>query len=306
MRFLKIFFNFINLVLDKINLIIIPKHFYTPIVDLKTLKKSKLLDKVDFEKINYNTKSNIKYFLSLRKYIKYFEKNNNYDFAIKNKLGLGYGDIDSIILQSIIKKNQFKNILEIGSGTSTYCIIKVLENNSNFKMTIIDPLPNLKLKKFLKNKKNIHLIEKKLEEVDIKNILNIRPDFLFIDSSHTVKQLNDVDLIYTRLLPKIKNCIIHIHDIFFPYLYQCNLKTSPWYQWSETQLLYCYLLNNFKCKVILDTSQIFHNNKKILKRIFPKFKLAKFKKGFRIDSDFMNDSKNKKIHSYPASIYLKQ
>ena len=32
----------------------------------------------------------------------------------------------------------------------------------------------------------------------------------------------------------------------------------------------------------------------------------KFKKGFRIDSDFMNDSKNKKTHSYPASIYLKQ
>ncbi len=306
MKILKSIFNFINLVLDKINLIIIPKHFYTPITDIKNVKNSKLLNKVDFKEINFNNKKNTKYFLNLRNNIKYFEKKNNYKFAVENNLGLGYGDIDSIILQSVVKKNQFKNILEIGSGASTYCIIKALNEKKNFKMTIIDPYPSHKLKNFLKLKKNIRLIERKLEEVNHNIIFNLKPDFVFIDSSHTVKQLNDVDFIYTRLLPKIKNCIIHIHDIFFPYLYQCNLKSSPWYQWSETQLLYCYLLNNNKSKIMLDTSQLFHNNKKILKKILPKFKLAKFDKGFRLDSDFMNQRNDRDIPSYPASIYLKQ
>ena len=43
-------------------------------------------------------------------------------------------------------------------------------------------------------------------------------DFLFIDSTHTLKIGSDVSKIYLDIIPKLKpGIIVHIHDIYFPY-----------------------------------------------------------------------------------------
>ena len=163
-------------------------------------------------------------------------------------------------------------------------MLQALKNlNYKFEILIIDPFITKKLELLLKDFPNASIIKKKAEEIELEE--NLKP-------------LGDVDFIYNRLLPKIKNCLIHIHDIYFPYLYQSNLKENPWYQWSETQLLYCYLTNNDQSKIVLDTSELFHNKKEILEKIFPNIKLAKFDKGLRTDKE---DDRY-----FPASIYLQQ
>ena len=148
------------------------------------------------------------------------------------------------------------------------------------------------------DKKN-YINKKNIEEVPTKKILDFRADFLFIDTTQTVKPLSDVECIYTRILPNIKKCIIHIHDIYFPYLYQNNLHKKTYMQWSETMLLYCYLLNNKKTKIILSMPHIFHENKNLLNKFFKSWKLAKFNFGLQTDYG------NSKSH-FPSSIYLKQ
>ena len=296
-------FKYLTLTLNRFlsifKLIIVPIHYYTPLTELKIIPNHKLLEKADFSKINYDQSESLLFLNNLIKHIQYFSKLNHFNIGQLNKYGKGYGYLESIILQSMIAKIKPTKIIEIGSGVSTFCMISALRDlDYEFEMLVVDPFVSSQLEKLVNKNSNITIIKEKAENVQISEYLNFNADFLFIDTSHTVRPMGDVDFIYNRLLPKINNCIIHIHDIFFPYLYQSNLKDNPWYQWSETQLLYCYLTNNIKSKIILDTSELFHNKKEVFTKIFPNVKLAKFEKGLRIDKD--------KNRYFPASIYLEQ
>jgi hypothetical protein len=289
----------INFILSYINIIIVPLHYYTPIINLKNIQK-KLLKRVDFKLINYKEENSVKLINILKKDIMFFEKKNYYNKYNNNNYGPGYGYTESIILQALIKKKQIKRIVEIGSGISTFCIIDALKytKDKKFKILSIEPNPSKEISN-IKLKNKFILIKKKIEEISVKKITNFNPDFLFVDTSHAVKPLSDVEYIYTRLLPNIRKCIIHIHDIYFPYLYQNNLKTSSYMQWTESQLLYCYLINNKKSKIILSLPQLFHDKKNIFKNIFNEWKPAYFKNGLQV---------NKKKHGryFPSSVYLKQ
>lgn len=289
----------LNKFLSIFRLILVPLHYYTPLTELKDISNQKLLEKADFSKINYDQSESLSFLNSLEKFIQYFSNLDHFNIGQLNKYGKGYGYLESIILQSMIAEIKPKKIIEIGSGISTFCMLSALkELNYKFEMLIVDPFVSKELETLVSKNINITIIKEKAENVELNNYLNFYADFLFIDTSHAVKPLGDVDFIYNRLLPKINNCIIHIHDIYFPYLYQNNLKENPWYQWSETQLLYCYLTNNNKSKIILNTSELFHNKKDVYKKIFPNIKLAKFEKGLRIDKDI--------DRYFPSSIYLQQ
>lgn len=296
-------FKYLILTLNKFlsifKLIMVPIHYYTPLTELKIIPNHKLLEKADFSKINYDQSESLLFLDNLIKHIQYFSKLDHFNIGQLKQYGKGYGYLESIILQSMIAKIKPTKIIEIGSGVSTFCMISALKDlDCEFEMLVVDPFVSKQLEKLVSKNSNITIIKEKAENVEIRDYLNFNADFLFIDTSHAVRPLGDVDFIYNRLLPKINNCIIHIHDIFFPYLYQSNLKENPWYQWSETQLLYCYLTNNIKSKIILDTSELFHNKKEVFTKIFPNVKLAKFEKGLRIDKD--------KDRYFPASIYLEQ
>tara|TARA_Y100000389_G_C17452646_1_gene515917 strand:+ start:1128 stop:2048 length:921 start_codon:yes stop_codon:yes gene_type:complete len=289
----------LNRFLSIFKLIIVPIHYYTPLTELKIIPNHKLLEKADFSKINYDQSESLLFLNNLIKHIQYFSKLDHFNIGQLKQYGKGYGYLESIILQSMIAKIKPTKIIEIGSGVSTFCMISALRDlDYEFEMLVVDPFVSSQLEKLVNKNSNITIIKEKAENLQISEYLNFNADFLFIDTSHAVRPLGDVDFIYNRLLPKISNCIIHIHDIFFPYLYQSNLKENPWYQWSETQLLYCYLTNNSKSKIILDMSELFHNKKEVFTKIFPKAKLAKFEKGLRIDKD--------KDRYFPASIYLEQ
>ncbi len=289
----------LNKFLSIFRLILVPLHYYTPLTELKDISNQKLLEKADFSKINYDQNESLLFLNNLENHIQYFSKLDHFNIGQLNKYGKGYGYLESIILQSMIAEIKPKKIIEIGSGISTFCMLSALkELNYKFEMLIVDPFVSKELETLVSKNINITIIKEKAENVELNNYLNFYADFLFIDTSHAVKPLGDVDFIYNRLLPKINNCIIHIHDIYFPYLYQNNLKENPWYQWSETQLLYCYLTNNNKSKIILNTSELFHNKKDVYKKIFPNIKLAKFEKGLRIDKDI--------DRYFPSSIYLQQ
>jgi hypothetical protein len=294
--------EYINSLLSCINLLFVPLHYYTPIKNIKNIQKNKLLKKIEFSKINFNKNKSISFLKSMQKQILIFKNRNVYEklHNNKNSHGPGYGKIESIILQSVINKKKIKRVLEIGSGISTFCILDSLNisNNINYKVMCIEPNPSDSLLNLAKEEK-IRLIKKNIEEVPTKKILDFRADFLFIDTTHTVKPLSDVEFIYTRILPNIKNCIIHIHDIYFPYLYQNDLHKKSYMQWSETMLLYCYLLNNKKTKIILSMPHIFHENKNIFKELFKSWKLAKFRYG--LQKNLWDNNAH-----FPSSVYLQQ
>ena len=67
-------------------------------------------------------------------------------------------------------------------------------------------------------------------------------------------------------------------------------------------MLYCYLLNNSKSKLLLSLPQIFHDKKnKVFSELFDDWKEPLFEDGFEVHS-----RKNNKKVFFPSSVYLLQ
>ena len=115
------------------------------------------------------------------------------------------------------------------------------------------------------NDKNlVRLRESKLQDVDLEvfSALNAG-DILFIDSSHVCKVNSDVNYIFFKIMPLLKNGVyIHFHDIFYPFEY-----SKEWiYEgrtWNESYFLRAFLSYNSAFRIVFFTSfmQYFYKNR---------------------------------------------
>ena len=81
-------------------------------------------------------------------------------------------------------------------------------------------------------------------------------DIWFIDSTHTVKVGSDCLYIYLKVMPEIhRNIIVHSHDVALPYALPAS-KTERHIYWTEQYLLYAYLLDNPKARVLTGSNYI--------------------------------------------------
>ena len=64
------------------------------------------------------------------------------------------------------------------------------------------------------------LIEQSVEQLAPALLADLgENDILFIDSSHCVRLASDVNFLYLQVLPRLRpGVIVHIHDIYLPYL----------------------------------------------------------------------------------------
>ncbi|OGR56380.1 MAG: hypothetical protein A3I11_04205 [Elusimicrobia bacterium RIFCSPLOWO2_02_FULL_39_32] len=196
--------------------------------------------------------------------------NKFYHEAVLNHLGPGFGDIEAQTLHAVIRTFKPKQIIEIGSGISTYCMIKACELNDretlqNTMLTSIDPFPFREIR----NMSKIKLISQEVQTVPLELFLRLdKGDFLFIDSTHTVKVGSDVNYLILEVLPRLKSgVIIHFHDIFFPYDYQRDILQTFFY-WNETSLLRAFLIFNQRARIIFSLSQLHYECRVALKEIF--------------------------------------
>jgi predicted O-methyltransferase YrrM len=274
----------------KFKLIILPAHYYVPISNILDLKKDKSWQK----KSNlYGIKINLnQQIANIRKIVLPFKddykKGELYDKAQKLNAGPGYGVIEAQALYGVIKYFKPKKIIEIGSGVSTYIMLNADAKN----IVCIEPYPS----KFLKKNTKLTLIKKKLQHCDNKMFENLsKGDFLFIDSTHTLKIGSDVSKIYLDIIPKLKpGIIVHIHDIYFPYNFQRDANNTM-FQWLETQMLQALLVNNSKLEILFCMSHLHYKNPDQLKKIFPMYYPQKDNNGISLNND---------RGFFPSSIYL--
>ena len=141
-----------------------------------------------------------------------------------NNPNFGAGDVDFYYL--IIRKFKPRRIIEVGSGFSTMVCLKAMEQNIQegiqTELTCIEPFEM----PFLNQEKNITLIRKPVEEVNLELFQSLEEnDILFIDSSHIIRPGNDLLHIFFEIFPILKKgVIIHIHDIFSPRHYPKELS----------------------------------------------------------------------------------
>ncbi len=107
-------------------------------------------------------------------------------------------------------------IVEIGSGFSTLIALEAVERNGRGQVHCIEPFP----RPFLQSdsRVNLHAVRAQDITADFLNDLLRDGDFLFIDSTHTVKSGSDCLQIYLRLLPALRrDLFVHVHDVFLPF-----------------------------------------------------------------------------------------
>lgn len=289
---------------SRLGLFIYPNHYYSPVADVNQLEKLKdfWANKSELPAIHFDLDEQVTKLHDIcLPFQKEFIGNKNYTDAVKNHFGPGYGFIEAQALYSFIRSKKPKKIIEVGSGVSTYCMLKAndinkKEENTETQITCIDPFPS----DMIKALQNIDLIKKKVQSVPVSTFKELSAgDFLFIDSSHTVRPGGDVNYLILEVLPRLSSGVfVHFHDIFLPFDYPRNvLKT--YFQWMETSLLRAFLINNHKVRIIFCLSQLHYDRQEALKEIFPEYIPADDENGLEIGS---NTDPNKK--HFPASIYL--
>jgi hypothetical protein len=168
---------------------------------------------------------------------KFFWKNSQYSFC------------DAMSYYCFCRMLKPKNIIEIGSGFSTLIAVEAIEKNHSGQIHCIEPYP----REFLRREKNISLQLSKAQEIEPEFLNDYLKDgdFLFIDSTHTVKTGSDCLHIYLRILPKIRrNIFVHVHDVHLPFGMPKEWLLNRQIFWTEQYLLMAFLIDNPKSSLL--------------------------------------------------------
>jgi hypothetical protein len=156
---------------------------------------------------------------------------------------------DAMAYYSMLRHVKPKHVLEVGSGFSTLVALAALSKNGSGSISCIEPFPMPWLEKFTP-KVMLHKNRAQVFEADFFNEQLEDGDVFFIDSTHTVKAGSDCLHLYLRILPKLRaDLMVHAHDIYLPFPMPRSDFERHIY-WTEQYLLYAYLLDNPRVKVL--------------------------------------------------------
>lgn len=289
---------------QKLNLTILPYHFYSQIPNIAQLKKD-----------DYWQKANTMYSVEgsdIEKQVIHFEEiaqaNKDIDFSkanvhqkaiAANGEDSGYGVIEADVLYSFIRKNQPQKIIQIGCGVSTALILQVVAELENYNPTIVcvEPYPMPFLVELEKQNK-VQLIKEFAQKVDLNVLTDLKAnDFFFVDSTHTVKVGSEVNRIILEVLPRlVPSTWIHFHDIYFPYDYKRDILTDDLFFWSESTLLHSFLVQNSACQIWFSMSMLHYSKPSLIKKYLPHYTPQENINGLR---------KGTVAGHFPSSIFLK-
>ncbi len=233
-----------------------------------------------------------------------YKENEIYKKGVNQAYGPGYGYIEAQAVHAVVRYFKPRQIIEVGSGVSTYCSLQASKMNkqetgAECSITCIEPYPSDKLKSL----KEVQVEEKIVQKTDVAFFSRLKKnDLLFIDSSHTVKPGSDVNFLILEVLPLLNpGVIVHFHDIYLPYDYQRNVLHT-FLHWSETSLLRAFLINNPKVEIIFSLSMLHYDKKVEMKKVFPEYNPQPDNEGLLGDKQKAFQPLDK---HFPSSIYLK-
>jgi hypothetical protein len=160
---------------------------------------------------------------------------------------------DAMAYYCFIRLLRPRTVVEIGSGFSTLVALEAVRRNGSGRVICVEPYP----RPFLADNNQITLIRKPAQTLSADELNGWLGDgdFLFIDSTHTVKTGSDCTHLYLRILPRLRrNLLIHAHDIFLPFGLPVDWLLNKQIFWTEQYLLLALLLDNPKARVLFGSS----------------------------------------------------
>jgi predicted O-methyltransferase YrrM len=285
---------------------ILPVHYYSPIPNIFELERTREVwarkSELPGVAVNLDEQtSNLKNICM--PYRSEYAGNAAYQEAVSSYFGPGYGYIEAQALHAFVRHYKPKRIVEVGSGVSTYCMLKAAEMNGketgqSAGIVSIEPYPSERLRGL----RQIELMAKPVQTIPLAVFTELgRNDLLFIDSSHAVKPGGDVNYLILEVLPRLRQgVVVHFHDIYLPYDYQRDVCRT-FLHWTETALLRAFLIGNEKAKIVACLSHLHYERKDILREVFPEYHPQTDVNGLSPESYKAFDSIPE---HFPSSIYI--
>jgi hypothetical protein len=249
-----------------------PVRFNQPIPDTRSLpetlwsRPSKLLG------IDMNETAQVDLLLGFSRFRDEYQRFPTVPTEEDNRFYLGNGlfdGVDALVAYCMVRHFQPRSVIEVGSGFSSLVLGDAAAKNGYAGVICIEPSPREFLRRGFPGLQT--LMEKNVQEIDLEFFSQLQSgDFLFIDSSHTVKIGGDVNYLFLEVLPRLNpGVLVHVHDIFLPFEYRRDWVLDEFRFWTEQYLLQAFLTFNSEFEVLLANYFLSDYHQEHLKTVFP-------------------------------------
>lgn len=258
-----------------------PGHSYSPIVNPSTIaeyvEKQYLQEPDDIEGIQFDEDAMVRFWGKIAELIKNtpFSEHNDGENRYYYDNGMyPYGD--AMMLRAMIAHFKPKNVIEVGSGFSSACMLDAVDHVglTGFTMTCIDPDAD-RLRSTLReeDRSRVDIIEGPVQGVPVSMFSKLnRNDILFIDSTHVLKTASDVHYELFSILPSLnKGVLIHFHDIQYPFEYPRPWLFDDNLSWNEIYALRAFLMYNSAFEVLFWNGLFAHRQRELVDETNPLF-----------------------------------
>jgi hypothetical protein len=162
---------------------------------------------------------------------------------------------DAVVQYGLLRSRKPRRLIEIGCGFSSLLAARAFSKNSDEtpavipEVTLIEPYPRRELLDRLPS--HWRRAEMILQRCPLEWFEELGSgDVLFCDSSHCSHTASDVNWLFFRILPRLREgVLIHLHDIFLPFSYPREWIFDRLQSWNEQFLLQAFLMNNSAYRV---------------------------------------------------------
>lgn len=180
--------------------------------------------------------------------------------------GGGFSYSDAMTYYAMIRKYRPRRIIEVGCGSSTLVAKLARDRNGVGEITAVNPFPE----PYLAALDGVELVRSRVQDLDASFFSErLRDgDFLFIDSTHTVKHDSDCLHLYLRVLPAIRASIfVHVHDVYLPGPMPLHMMRQHQVFWTEQYLLAAYMTSNPFTRTLYGSAYHHRTNRDCLRRL---------------------------------------
>ncbi len=202
--------------------------------------------------------------------------------------GLGFGPIEAQLLHAAVRTYAPARVVEVGGGVSTAVVVDAVRRNvaaggAGTAITTVEPYPSDGTRR-LAAAGEVTLVDRPAQEVAVEVAAQLEAgDLLLIDSTHTVRTGSEVVDLYLDVLPRLPvGVLVHIHDIYLPYLYSPLVLHELW-DWQETVVLAALLTGNPSFAVRCLTAHLHAERPDALRDVLPEYRPAPLADGLAPD-----------------------
>jgi hypothetical protein len=182
---------------------------------------------------------------------------------------------DALLLRAMILEQRPKQIVEIGSGFSSACMLDTIdEAGLDTELIMIEPhTERLRSRLRAGDINRTRIIEAPVQDVSLEEFKTLRAgDILVIDSSHVMKTGSDVHRELFEILPVLaENVLIHFHDIGYPFEYPDEWLLQKGYSWNEAYAVRAFLMYNSEYRVEFMAAMFSGMARELIDETFPVF-----------------------------------